>query len=90
MFVTTSSRLFCSCGREDIIDLLRPGNGPLTLREDIRKGVYVEGLCETVVENGEQPQHHRNTCICGITAIQMFQPPQADHIPCRVSAMQVS
>lgn len=40
-------------GREDVYDLLRPGSGPLNIREDIRKGVYVEGLCERVVDSGE-------------------------------------
>lgn len=40
--------------REDVYDLLRPGTGPLNVREDIRKGVYVEGLCERVVEDGKQ------------------------------------
>lgn len=34
-------------------DLLRPNSGPLNLREDIRKGVYVEGLAERVVDNSE-------------------------------------
>jgi hypothetical protein len=39
--------------REDIYDLLRPNSGSLNLREDIRKGVYVEGLVEKVVDNSE-------------------------------------
>lgn len=48
------ARLRCVClHREDIYDLLLPGSGPLNIREDIRRGVYVEGLCERVVEDGE-------------------------------------
>jgi hypothetical protein len=39
--------------REEIYDLLRPNSGSLNLREDIRKGVYVEGLVEKVVDNSE-------------------------------------
>jgi hypothetical protein len=46
--------MLCHCvAREDVYDLLRPGSGALTIREDIRKGVYVEGLCERVVEDGK-------------------------------------
>lgn len=41
-----------------MFDLLRPSSGSLTIREDIRKGVYVEGLCEKVVESGEYCVHH--------------------------------
>jgi hypothetical protein len=49
----------CACVvREDVYDLLRPGSGALTIREDIRKGVYVEGLCERVVEDGESRALH--------------------------------
>lgn len=50
--------------REDIYDLLRPGSGPLNIREDIRKGVYVEGLCEKVVEDGEQGRLRQGCCCC--------------------------
>jgi hypothetical protein len=39
--------------REEIYDLLRPNSASLNLREDIRKGVYVEGLVEKVVDNSE-------------------------------------
>lgn len=53
--------LLCPC-REDVYDLLRPGTGPLAVREDIRKGVYVEGLCEKVVEDGEQAAHRAIGC----------------------------
>ncbi|KAF6259051.1 P-loop containing nucleoside triphosphate hydrolase protein [Scenedesmus sp. NREL 46B-D3] len=37
--------------REEMYDLLRPSSSALSLREDIRKGVYVEGLAEKVVDS---------------------------------------
>jgi hypothetical protein len=46
--------IYCyCCPREEIYDLLRPNSGSLNLREDIRKGVYVEGLVEKVVDNSK-------------------------------------
>lgn len=45
--------LVVAAAREEVFDLLQPGTGALTIREDIRRGVYVEGLCERVVEGGE-------------------------------------
>ncbi|KAG6471084.1 hypothetical protein ZIOFF_072181 [Zingiber officinale] len=46
----------CKCSfleiyNEQIIDLLGPSSASLHLREDIRKGIYVENLTEYVVEN---------------------------------------
>ena len=38
-----------------ISDLLAPGAAPLAVREDLRRGVYVEGLCEEVVPCSERP-----------------------------------
>ena len=48
----------CRCSflqiyNEQISDLLLPGEKPLQLRFDIDTGVYVEGLSEQVVVNGE-------------------------------------
>ena len=71
----------CLCtrvlSREDIFDLLRPGSGPLNIREDIRKGVYVEGLCEKVVEDGEHLANsrshgrgHTSNCSLNVTRLQ--------------------
>lgn len=38
---------------EEVRDLLQPTSTRLQLREDIRNGVFVEGLSEKVVQNGE-------------------------------------
>jgi kinesin family protein 15 len=38
---------------EETRDLLQPTSLRLQLREDIRKGVFVEGLSEEVVQDGE-------------------------------------
>jgi hypothetical protein len=77
----------CTCVlvcREDVYDLLRPGTGPLNVREDIRKGVYVEGLCERVVENGKprlmhfdwrmlncSGEQHRQLCVAVVCRSRM-------------------
>ena len=39
---------------ETIIDLLDPESFNLQIREDIKKGVYVEGLTEEVVGNARE------------------------------------
>ena len=39
---------------EQIIDLLNKNNGNLQIREDIKKGVYVEGVEEETIFKGEQ------------------------------------
>lgn len=36
---------------ERIIDLLNPSTGNLQLREDLKRGVYVEGLVEENISN---------------------------------------
>ena len=38
---------------EQIMDLLEPSSVNLHIREDIKKGVYVEGLQEEVVQNAD-------------------------------------
>lgn len=45
---------FLEIYNETIIDLLEEGNGGLNLREDIRKGPYVEGLKEEEVTEANQ------------------------------------
>jgi len=39
---------------EQIMDLLEPVSASLQVREDLKKGVYVEGLKEEIVENSEE------------------------------------
>ena len=39
--------------QENVTDLLCPESGKLQLREDLKNGVYVEGLSEEVVTSGE-------------------------------------
>ena len=55
--VRQDKRYACRCSflqiyNEAITDLLAPGAGSLQLREDTRRGSYVEGLSEHVVLNG--------------------------------------
>ncbi len=40
------------CLQENVTDLLCPESGKLQLREDLKNGVYVEGLSEEVVTSG--------------------------------------
>ncbi len=52
-----NARVLCRCSfleiyNETIADLLAPGAAPLAVREDLRRGVYVEGLSEEVVACG--------------------------------------
>lgn len=52
-----NARVLCRCSfleiyNEAIADLLAPGAAPLAVREDLRRGVYVEGLSEEVVACG--------------------------------------
>ncbi|KAK9830576.1 hypothetical protein WJX81_000359 [Elliptochloris bilobata] len=54
-----NARVLCRCSfleiyNEAIADLLAPGAAPLAVREDLRRGVYVEGLCEEVVSSVEE------------------------------------
>jgi kinesin family member 15 len=53
----------CKCSflqiyNEQVTDLLRPGNQTLTLRYDVKAGVYAENLSEHIVVNGthQKPQ----------------------------------
>ena len=39
--------------QENITDLLCPDSGKLQLREDLKSGVYVDGLSEEIVTSGE-------------------------------------
>ena len=48
----------CKCSflevyKEVITDLLNPAATRLQIREDLKRGVYVEGLMEEEVHNGE-------------------------------------
>ena len=45
---------FLEIYNEQIIDLLNKTNTNLQLREDTRKGVYVEGITEEVVGKSEE------------------------------------
>ena len=52
-----NARVLCRCSfleiyNEAISDLLAPGAANLAVREDLRRGVYVEGLSEEVVSCG--------------------------------------
>lgn len=55
----TSSEYIIRCSfleiyNEQIIDLLNPkNNSNLQIREDIKKGVYVEGITEETIFKGE-------------------------------------
>ena len=45
--------------QENVTDLLCPESGKLQLREDLKSGVYVEGLSEEVITSGDQePSPH--------------------------------
>jgi kinesin family protein 15 len=51
-------KFICRCSmleiyRENITDLLQPGAARLHLREDIKRGVYVEALAQEQVSCGE-------------------------------------
>lgn len=47
---------FLEIYNENITDLLKPSSGSLNLREDMKRGCYVEGLTEQIVLNGKH-QH---------------------------------
>lgn len=50
---------------EQLLDLLNPGGASLALREDIRKGVYVEGLVEeTCASGGWRREGTLHLCVC--------------------------
>ena len=55
---------FLEIYNECITDLLNPAATNLAVREDLRRGVYVEGLAEAEVTSGEQ----------GRTAQEMLRP----------------
>ena len=44
---------FLEIYNETITDLLKPGSGNLNLREDMKRGCYVDNLTEQIVLNGE-------------------------------------
>ena len=43
---------FLEIYNETITDLLKPGSGNLNLREDMKRGCYVDNLTEQIVLNG--------------------------------------
>lgn len=52
----------CTCSflelyNEQISDLLEPSSTNLQMREDLNKGVYVEGLLEVEVQNVQDVLH---------------------------------
>ena len=62
-----NARVLCRCSfleiyNEAIADLLAPGAAPLAVREDLRRGVYVEGLSEEVVACGARLPRGRQLC----------------------------
>ena len=44
---------FLEIYNENVTDLLRPSSGSLNLREDMKRGCYVDNLSEEIVLNGE-------------------------------------
>lgn len=45
---------FLEIYNETITDLLKPGSGNLNLREDMKRGCYVDNLTEQIVLNGKR------------------------------------
>ena len=43
---------FLEIYNENVTDLLRPSSGNLNLREDMKRGCYVDNLSEEIVLNG--------------------------------------
>ena len=61
--------------QENITDLLHADNGRLQLREDLRSGVYVDGLTEEIVVSGDilHSVHHRpSTPQCSILCLAVY------------------
>ena len=58
------------CLQENVTDLLCPESGKLQLREDLKNGVYVEGLTEEVVTSGESmlPSFFQANSLCRASA----------------------
>ena len=46
---------FLEIYNENVTDLLRPSSGNLNLREDMKRGCYVDNLSEEIVLNGKSP-----------------------------------
>ena len=44
---------FLEIYNENVTDLLRPSSGNLNLREDMKRGCYVDNLSEEIVLNGK-------------------------------------
>lgn len=44
---------FLEIYNENVTDLLRPSSGNLSLREDMKRGCYVDNLSEEIVLNGK-------------------------------------
>ena len=47
---------FLEIYNENVTDLLRPSSGNLNLREDMKRGCYVDNLSEEIVLNGVFPR----------------------------------
>jgi hypothetical protein len=45
---------FLEIYNEKIKDLLNPSEKPLTIRENIEQGVYIDGLCEVLVRDATE------------------------------------
>jgi kinesin family protein 15 len=57
----------CKCSmleiyNEVVTDLINPAGTNLQIREDIKRGCYVEDLSEHTVQNGEHAVHKRTQC----------------------------
>ena len=48
---------FLEIYNENVTDLLRPSSGNLNLREDMKRGCYVDNLSEEIVLNGMFPKN---------------------------------
>jgi Kinesin motor domain len=86
MFQSVSQRggrevkILCRCSfleiyKEVITDLLHPAATRLQIREDIKKGVYVEGLTQDLVFSGAGKKHSFRT------ALQQFYSYESNTIP---------
>lgn len=80
--------------QEKITDLLHADNGQLQLREDLRTGVYVDGLTEEVVVSGDilhTLNNQSSTPLRSILCLAMYRtgaPMMEDHRSVRVTQMQ--
>ncbi len=61
---------FLEIYNETITDLLKPSSGNLNLREDMKRGCYVDNLTEQIVLNGMLTT--MSTCMIMICAFQVF------------------